>query len=137
QPHTSVLSDAHVTVQAVTVGKTVARVRHNAGTVAIAECIAALTRGGADDCLRTVIDCLTLISLVRQRISQARNQRIRAGAEGFVISSAIGWREAAFYPQVTIIITVCINRVRAGSGIRNQRAAGPLISPKDRIDTDV
>src|SRR6185369_6694368 len=86
QPHAAVFSYAHVTMQAVAVGKTVARVRHHTGTVTISERI--------------------------------------------VISSAIGWRETAFHPQVTITVAVGVNRVRAGGGIRNQRAASPLISPK-------
>ena len=54
-----------------------------------------------------------------------------------MIRSAIRWREAAFYPQVAIRVAVCINRVRAGSGIRNKRAPGPLIRPKNWVETDV
>src|SRR4029077_15101244 len=109
----------------------VAEVSERTRAVACPESIAALTRRRSQwKRLGTIVNSFALVQRGCQR---AQRSRVWPGADGFMIAAAVRRRSSKWHPGIAVIIAKAVNGVGAGGRIRNQGAAGLLVSPKNWV----
>src|SRR2546423_11046062 len=106
----------------------------DARSIASAQVVAALTGRGTDNILRTVVNCLALISWITER---TQRRGVRTATDCFVVGATVWRRKSHRRPGFAIIIRVSVDSVRAGRRVRCESPARLLVRPKDRIKTYV